>query len=154
MPKTLYEACRGNDFKLAKNLLEGGADPNEIFDGVPLLIHILTDYDIYEIGSPMEWVRLLVEHGADPNLHDDCYATPLFWAVHHDLDMVKYLIEHGAEPNYNPDPDDFILSIALDHANSDRLSDPNTHYGKMAGKIEDYLMGLGAKIINPEYKKA
>jgi ankyrin repeat protein len=44
--------------------------------------------------------KLLLEHGADPNIRDASGETPLHWAVgagHADVE--ELLLEHGADPN-------------------------------------------------------
>ena len=48
-------------------------------------------------GDP-DSVRLLLEHGADPNLRNDASATALMWAVD-DVEKTRLLLEHGADAN-------------------------------------------------------
>ena len=48
----------------------------------------------------LEIMRLLIEHGADPNKAKANGATPMHMAVQQGhLDIVKLLIEHDADPN-------------------------------------------------------
>jgi ankyrin repeat protein len=47
-------------------------------------------------------VKLLLEHGADPNIKNKDGITPLHWAVFKSgvhVEVVKLLLEHGADPN-------------------------------------------------------
>jgi ankyrin repeat protein len=42
-------------------------------------------------------VELLLEKGADPNISNDIYNTPIFYAIRNrNLDVIKLLIKHGA----------------------------------------------------------
>jgi ankyrin repeat protein len=44
-------------------------------------------------------VKLLLEHGADPNTQDEYGDTPLHWAAFGDnVEVVKLLLEYGADP--------------------------------------------------------
>ena len=48
-------------------------------------------------GNP-ELIRLLLKHGANPNVQDDRGATPLHEAVKRKkVDAVKVLLQHGAD---------------------------------------------------------
>jgi ankyrin repeat protein len=54
----------------------------------------------------LEMVRLLLDHGADPNLPEDGapVGQALWTAVYFDQpEMVKLLLEHGANPNTSPE---------------------------------------------------
>jgi ankyrin repeat protein len=56
--------------------------------------------------SDFEMVKLLLEHGADPNLPEDGapVGQALWMAVYLDQpEMVKLLLEHGANPNTSPE---------------------------------------------------
>jgi cytohesin len=47
-----------------------------------------------------EIAKLLLEHGADPNIQDNNGRTPLHWAAWKGhLEVVELLLEHGADPN-------------------------------------------------------
>jgi len=46
-----------------------------------------------------ELIRLLLKHGADPNVQDDRGVTSLHEAVRRNkVDAVKVLLQHGADP--------------------------------------------------------
>ena len=55
-------------------------------------------------------IRLLLDHGADPNVHDTAYhATPAGWAEHHGQpeaqQLLKALEQPDAPPDTSPDSD-------------------------------------------------
>jgi len=56
-------------------------------------------------------VRLFLEKGADPNIHNDAGATALMWAAG-DLEKAKLLIGHGADVNAHSDGGRTPLLIA------------------------------------------
>ena len=49
----------------------------------------------------IEIVRLLLDHGANPNIEENNWVggTPLHWASERNADIVTLLIAHGADPN-------------------------------------------------------
>lgn len=77
-------------------------------------------------------VKLLLDHGADPNL-DDYADTALLRAVSGGcLDVVRTLVEHGADVNLGKPPP---IAIAVKHENN---------------AIFRYLRGKGAILDTPE----
>jgi len=117
-------AVENGHFELAKYLLEQGADPNDLRSGYAPL-HRLTwvrkpnrgdgeDGDPPPQGSgklsSLDFVRLLVKHGADVNLQlkrgragrgrlNQRKATPFLMAADTaDLALMKLLVELGADP--------------------------------------------------------
>lgn len=92
-------------------------------------------------------VKLLLEHGADPNLRNDAHATALTYAVR-DLDKTRLLLEHQSDPNVRSDEGRTPLAIAaaglgssavikllLDHGADPGLKAP-------AGAISPLNLGL------------
>src|SRR5262245_27709598 len=59
-----------------------------------------------------ESVRVLLEHGADPNARNDANATALMYAVD-DAAKTQLLLEHGADPNAVSDEAQTPLLIAV-----------------------------------------
>jgi ankyrin repeat protein len=98
----------------ARQLVDGGAEIDHVTEGdqsSPLLVAVINgNYDL---------ARMLLEHGADPNVLSDDGAGPLFAALNIEwslrtwypqpsmfrqqettyLDLLKLLMEAGAEPN-------------------------------------------------------
>jgi ankyrin repeat protein len=69
-------------------------------------------------GRDFEMVKLLLDHGADPNLPEDGapVGLALWTAVYMDQpEMVKLLLEHGANPNTSPESS----GSAVGHARHD-----------------------------------
>lgn len=112
MSPLLYAARQGN-IQAAEALIAGGANVNETSGSehtAPLLIAI--DNGHYDMA------KVLLEHGADPNIPNDFGVTPLYdtvdvkWAPKEwspeplvteqktsELDLLKLLIAHGANLN-------------------------------------------------------
>ena len=115
-----YAAAYGNS-KVVEVLLEHGADPNirdkkygitplhfAAVSDYPKIIEVLhkkglSDYDdtplqAAEFNYP-EVVKLLLEHGANPNIQENKYGwTPLHYAVKScHVDVARVLLDHGAD---------------------------------------------------------
>ena len=61
-----------------------------------------------------EIVKLLVENGADIDLHDDCHPAPLFYAIQNGNKRVaEYLLDRGARCNIIDLEDTHLLYFAL-----------------------------------------
>ena len=113
-----YAAAYGNS-KVVEVLLEHGADPNirdkngitplhfAAVSDYPKIVEVLhkkglSDYDdtplqAAEFNYP-EVVKLLLEHGANPNIQDADGWTPLHFAVKScHVDVVRVLLDHGAD---------------------------------------------------------
>lgn len=110
-----------DDLKL---LLMQGANSNILDEkGIPLFIYLLHNAEalkiVVEYGPKMsaydanralftasfnnylESTRVLLENGADSNVIEDTYFTPLTEAINHtNYPMVKLLLKHGANPNF------------------------------------------------------
>jgi ankyrin repeat protein len=80
-------------------------------------------------------VRILLEHGADPNIRcEGDAATPLHFAAEHgDMGIIRLLIEHGADPvGYGDYHELEVIGWA-------------TCFGKGAREVVDYLLTHGAR---------
>jgi ankyrin repeat protein len=79
-PEQVVRAAAANRVDAVALLIELGFDVNALDRTTPL--HIVALHEAARLGN-MEMIRLLVEHGADPNVRDSGYdATPAGWAEH------------------------------------------------------------------------
>lgn len=100
----LVRACMKNDLLQVQDLLDQGVDPSipAGFTGDEwALLRAIS------VGNP-SIVRLLLEHGAPPNIAEfsyyyDCGYSALALAVSRGSEeMVDLLLEHGADPEWDP----------------------------------------------------
>lgn len=90
----LDEAADNGYFKMAKLLVEAGADVNARAKGGRSALYLATMFDHQGI------VKLLLVHGADANIKDDNGVTPLHLAAWHGYgDVARLLMAHGANAN-------------------------------------------------------
>lgn len=91
----LIYAIQQKDIKMIELLLKHGADPNVSVDtyGLTALYHITrgTDTDYMEIA------QTLANYGADVNIRDNNFKTPIFYTFHEDY--TNFLIRNGANIN-------------------------------------------------------
>jgi ankyrin repeat protein len=97
---------------LVKGLLEGGANPNEIVSQLALTVPVLSR--VARLGD-VETMRVLLEHGADPNLKGSRGLTPLMMAAATTADptMVRLLLDKGAAVDARDDNGQTPLDWAL-----------------------------------------
>jgi ankyrin repeat protein/ketosteroid isomerase-like protein len=84
------------------------AAEQDSYDAVALLIELGFDVNARSRTAPLHEaamrgnipvIRLLLEHGADPNIHDTGYdATPAGWAEHHGQHDAQHLLEALEQP--------------------------------------------------------
>jgi uncharacterized protein len=134
----LLTATQNRYYQLGKYLLEQGADPNLANKGGWNPLYIATDNRNIEGGDyptrrpdmdHVEYIELLLAHGADPNLrmksstetrtiftHQWLFeegATPFLRAAQSgDLPLMKLLLEHGADPSIPTDDNVTPLMVA------------------------------------------
>jgi ankyrin repeat protein/ketosteroid isomerase-like protein len=85
-PDQLVRAAEQNRYDAVALLIELGFDVNARSRTAPL-------HEAAMRGN-LPVIRLLLDHGADPNIHDTGYdATPAGWAEHHDQREAQQLLE-------------------------------------------------------------
>ncbi|MEK9662803.1 MAG: ankyrin repeat domain-containing protein, partial [Alphaproteobacteria bacterium] len=104
--------------RVQATLLDLGADPNyEDHAGFPSLTATLTCGDRPDMHAILE---LLLERGADPNVHGFNDYTPLHDAVRmHDRRAVDLLLAHGADPTVKTRIDDYETPLDIARATGD-----------------------------------
>ncbi len=97
--KNIYLACASANYPRLKELLEGGADPNERFRrGQTTLFAAIERDDI-------EFVKLLLAYGANPNIADITGCTPLHKIAaerpisNFTVEKIQTLLAAGADAN-------------------------------------------------------
>jgi ankyrin repeat protein len=112
--------------KAVKLLLQHGADSNIIHNGKPMLMSLFDD-------GKFEIAKVLIENGAELNMHNKMGETPLYWALFSDGDyreLVRLLVSHGA------DMDTLIIGRPVLH---------HAILRKLYSKVE-LLLELGANV--------
>jgi ketosteroid isomerase-like protein len=91
-PNQLVRAAEQNSYEAVALLIELGFDVNARPRTAALHEAAMRG------NSPV--IRLLLDHGADPNVHDTGYdATPAGWAKHHGQREAQQLLEALAQPD-------------------------------------------------------
>ena len=96
LEEDLFKAVCVRDLKWVRWLLKKGVNPNERH-------HLTGDTPLHTAVScedpDARIVRLLLEHGADPNARDRNGRTPLHYAaIYGHYEIVKLLTDFGADP--------------------------------------------------------
>lgn len=95
--ESLFRAHESGDEKKFLQLLDSGADPNEInIEGTTILASVASHSTVYTLLKP------LLKAGADPNRGE--VFRPLSFAAGFGADAVKLLLKAGADVNW-ADPD-------------------------------------------------
>jgi len=91
-PEQLVRAAEQNNYDAVALLIELGFDVNALSRTAPL-------HEAAMRGN-LPVIRLLLDHGADPNIHDTGYdATPAGWAEHHGQHQAQHLLEALEQPD-------------------------------------------------------
>ncbi len=113
-PDPLFVAARQGDISQLETLLMGGSDPNmrDNDGGTPLMAVCEGERNTAIVrsgslsmtptsgpGNP-DAVRMLMSHGADPNLVDEWGSSALWFASRYDRERsVAILLDNGGDPN-------------------------------------------------------
>jgi len=111
----LYYAARSGNVKKILQFLEDGADVNFTYSWAKE-----TPLHLAASGNNTEAVKVLLQHGADPNIKLESIhtQTPLIYAVKNkNVTMTKLLLEHGADPDVNERNDEYppLVRAAFDN---------------------------------------
>lgn len=105
----ICQAVAGRSLAATELLLARGADPNavsQLDEGRTAL------YDAVTIGSePI--LRLLLDHGANPNIRDNHGEAPLHVAAHNEPRMLEMLLAGGADVNACDERGQTALDVAM-----------------------------------------
>jgi ankyrin repeat protein len=117
----VYAAC-SNNLEVLKLLLEKGASVKNYFG---------CDREAYTLGPPLnaatlngnsEFVRLLIENGADPNATDENGFTSVMMAIRgKEIEILEMLIRAGADLNAKDAQGRTALSIAKEEQRETKL---------------------------------
>jgi len=141
-------------YEATKALLECGANPNIICTwtgGTALYNAAGYSFIDTQAKKDAKYVKLLLEHGADPNIgfigndhnnSDEIGTTPLMQSIGCGIEKTKALIEGGADINYRTSSGTTAAIMALRHGG------PNTTFEAM--KYAHYLIAeKRAKVTEP-----
>jgi ankyrin repeat protein len=93
--RPLYLAARNGNAQIIERLLAAGEDANAVLTGEGETVLMLTAYT----GNPAA-VKVLLDHGADPNIQQFRGQTALMWAAAEGhADVVRQLLARGADPS-------------------------------------------------------
>lgn len=89
----LWNAARNGDTALIEKVLSAGVEVNSKNRYGATALSFATD------RGHVEAVKVLLKHGADPNLKDSFYnATPFLWAASEgNLEIIRLMVENGAD---------------------------------------------------------
>jgi ankyrin len=160
--RDLFYALQEGDIKLFEALLELGVDPNAPGEnGAIPLFTVATDHKYRpKLGQiAPKAARLLLKHGADPNLTTTKNETALHRAAKSgNTEVALILIENGADINLTPEGGWTPLYSAIQKKHNEIAlalleagADPNQRAGK---KYETTPLEAAARNNNPEMIKA
>jgi ankyrin repeat protein len=89
----LFVALRSNEVRAFQCLLDAGANPTQMTDGIPLLSRAVLLEDL-------RFARSLIEYGADPNtVSETTGRRPIHSATLGGIQQIQVLLDAGADLN-------------------------------------------------------
>lgn len=123
----LYVAAYYTDLEILQLLLSAGAEVNFVSTSGDTPLTMATR------SGNLAKVKLLIAHGANPNLYRRGVALsgiPLFWAVFQgELEMVKELLKQGADVNAKNTEDETALFWVFRSESKLEIMKELVHYG-------------------------
>jgi ankyrin repeat protein len=119
----LMDALRDGDRQRFEQILAASpeaADRRAVGGSTPLMYAVLY--------GDVEAMRVMLDHGADPNVANDAGATALMWAIS-DEGKTALLLDYGADPNAVAEDRATPLSIAAARVGSSRVVTLLLDYG-------------------------
>lgn len=110
----LFDAVYSGDIDSLKICIDSGADVNAInsFGDTPLIEAIASD----NAKNRVAIIKLLIEHGADPDFKGEENCGVLFQAIlNKDPEVMEILLSNGADPNFYIDGKTLYERAVLDY---------------------------------------
>ncbi|MGE0207401.1 MAG: ankyrin repeat domain-containing protein [Candidatus Babeliales bacterium] len=132
-PESLIEAVKKNDVKQVQDLLQKGADVNQVGDFGVMPLHLAAQ------DGNVELCKLFIARGADVNQADNGGWTPLCFAVYNrHVEVSKLLLKHGAKVNESDCCNNSILYFAACRENVE---------------ITVLLLAHGSDVVDAQFNK-
>ena len=138
-----------HDISVAELLLKNGADPNLGCKFGSVSTTPLCEAAAYPLEGAMESMRLLLDHGANPNLETSEGTTPLMRAAGSGFaDTVKKLLDHGADARLHDASGETALHyIAMGDYEFNKWQDEKRRTHRVSiGPIVRLLLQHGAEV--------
>ncbi|KAK7413866.1 hypothetical protein QQX98_007283 [Neonectria punicea] len=130
----LIDSINKRRMEIATLLLAHGADASarDLY-GNPILVAVLKDGKLSE-SDKLETVRLLLSHGASPNVSDSAWSVPAICTAMEtgSSELVGLMLQHGAPTDKKMKTGETLLLYAMDHGRTDQVralldhgADPN-----------------------------
>lgn len=113
----LVKAIEKRDRMVVEKVLKSGVNPNSYPNDWEneMMEEDMAPINIAASDGRDDIVRLLLDHGADPNLGDGFFANPLAAAAEEDhIETMRLLMSHGATVNDDKDGSGALWRAAVD----------------------------------------
>lgn len=121
--KILHQACKDNDYDMAVDAINKGANVNSHWQDTLPLAYALN----YADDGDFKMANMLLEHGADPDGWYDSKHCHYFAWSHLSDDTVLYLLDHGMNINLK---DEINVSLLMERVVIDSYNNkqPKSYY--------------------------